>query len=301
MQKLRDDIISVAAIKYIILSMRPKQWTKNLVVFAALLFSLNLFSFRAVVLSFIAFFIFTLLVSGVYLLNDLLDVEEDKRHPKKSKRPIAAGLVSPSTAKLAFIVLISVSLIASFIINVDFFIIILVYFLIQIGYSVYLKHVVIIDVFSIASGFFLRVISGAIIISVPISSWLLICTFFISLFLALCKRRHEIVLLETTAGNHRKVLNDYNTLLLDQMIGVVTSSTLIAYTLYVLSDATISKFNTTRLIYTIPFVLYGIYRYLFLVYHKDEGGRPEMILLTDRPMLLNIFLYGLTVIFILYL
>ena len=227
--------------KYIIISMRPKQWTKNIVVFTALVFSLNLFNFRDVVLSFIAFFIFTLLLGGVYLLNDLLDIEEDKMHPKKSKRPIAAGQLTPSTAKVAFGVLISISIIASFIISVHFFIIALAYFFIQIGYSVFFKHFVIIDVFSIASGFFLRVMSGAIVILVPISSWLLICAFFISLFLALCKRRHEIVLLETTAVNHRKVLKDYNTLLLDQMIGVVTSSTLITYTLYTLAEETIGK------------------------------------------------------------
>lgn len=288
-------------LKYIIISMRPKQWTKNLVIFAALLFSQNLLTPDKVLLNFTAFIIFALLSGGVYLLNDLMDIEEDKRHPKKSKRPIASGLLAQPTAKIAICVTISISIMASFLINISFAITVFIYLIIQVAYSIFLKHIVIIDVFSIAAGFFLRVVSGALAISVPISSWLLVCTFFISLFLALCKRRHELILLEDKAFNHRKVLEDYNIYLLDQMIGVVTSSTLITYTLYTLSEETISKFNTKNLIYTIPFVLYGIYRYLYLVYHKEEGGYPEIHLLTDRPMLFNIFLYGLTIVFILYI
>lgn len=281
--------------------MRPKQWIKNVVIFAALLFSQNLFNPGMAFLSFIAFLIFSLLSGGVYLFNDLIDIDEDIRHPQKSKRPLAAGLLSPSIVKIAALSTISMSIIGSFLINANFSIIITSYFLIQLAYSLFLKHVVIIDVFSIAAGFFLRVIAGGVVISVPLSSWILVCTFFISLFLALCKRRHEIIILEENAFDHRKVLEDYSIKLLDQMIGVVTSSSLIAYTLYTLSEETINKFNTPNLIYTIPFVLYGIYRYLYLVYRKEEGGQPEIIFFTDRPMLLNIFLYGLAVVVILYL
>lgn len=281
--------------------MRPKQWIKNIVIFAALLFSQNLFNPGMVFLSFIAFLIFSLLSGGVYLFNDLIDIDEDIRHPQKSKRPLAAGLLKPSIVKITALTAISMSIIGSFLINAHFSIIIICYFLIQLVYSLFFKHVVIIDVFSIATGFFLRVIAGGAVISVPLSSWILVCTFFISLFLALCKRRHEIIILEENAFDHRKVLEDYSIKLLDQMIGVVTSSTLIAYTLYTLSEETINKFNTPNLVYTIPFVLYGIYRYLYLVYHKEEGGQPEIIFFTDRPMLLNIFLYGLAVVVILYI
>jgi len=174
------------------------------------------------------------------------------------------------------------------------------YLILQILYSFYLKHVVILDVFSVASGFVLRVVGGAEVIHVPISSWLLICTILLSLFLAMSKRRHELILLEDNAVHHRKILYEYSPYFLDQMISVVTSSTVIAYALYTMSEETVKKFHTDNLKFTIPFVIYGIFRYLYLIHQKNEGGNPEMVLLTDKPLIINILLYGLVVGFILY-
>jgi len=229
-----------------------------------------------------------------------VDIDQDRKHPVKSKRPIASGRIGTGAARITFVLVTVVALFSSFFINKLFAMTAVIYFVVQMGYSLRLKHVVIVDVFTIAAGFFLRVIAGAHAITVPVSSWLLVCTFFLSLFLALSKRRHEIVLLEAGSGAHRKVLEDYNTLLLDQMISVVTAGTVVAYSVYTLSEETITRFNTTNLIYTIPFVLFGIYRYLYIVYLKKEGGSPEIVLLSDRPLILNICFYIITVIVILY-
>jgi 4-hydroxybenzoate polyprenyltransferase len=251
-------------------------------------------------LSISAFAIFCLVSGSVYLLNDLLDIENDRKHPQKSLRPLASERLSPWVAKISFVVILTTSLIASFSINLDFAITVLGYFAVQIAYSAFLKHVVILDVFSIATGFFLRVVAGAKAIGVPISSWLLICTIFISLFLGLGKRRHELVLLGGDARNHRKVLNEYNITLLDQMVGVVTAGIVTSYSLYTLSHETIRKFHTENLWFTIPVVLYGVFRYLYLVYRKQEGGNPELTLLEDRPLLVSIILYLIVVGVILY-
>ncbi|MBI5810379.1 MAG: decaprenyl-phosphate phosphoribosyltransferase [Deltaproteobacteria bacterium] len=281
--------------------MRPKQWTKNLVLFAALLFSRNLFSVRLALLSMAAFVIFALLSGGVYIFNDLMDMEEDKLHPKKSMRPLSAGLLSPKTARAAFFLAAAAAIGASFFINTKFAIAALAYLSIQIAYCLFFKNAVILDVFSIASGFFLRVVAGGAAISVPISPWLMVCTFFLSLFLSLCKRRHEILLLPAKdAAGHRNVLREYNIALLDQMITVVTSGTVLTYAIYTIAEETVRKFHTPNLLYTIPFVLYGVYRYLYLVYHKKEGGSPEIVLLSDRPMIINIILYAGAVVAILY-
>jgi 4-hydroxybenzoate polyprenyltransferase len=280
--------------------MRPKQWSKNSFVFAALIFSQNFLNSRMLLTTMEAFVTFCLVSSGVYLINDLLDVEMDKAHPKKSLRPLASGSLSPHLARIAFVVVVAISLTCSFLINLTFGMIVLGYLAVQIAYSTILKKVVIADVFCIATGFFLRVMGGAEAIAVPISSWLLICTIFISLFLSLGKRRHEFALLGTEGGKHRKTLDDYNTALLDQMVSVVTAGTVISYSLYTLSQETVKKFGTENLWVTIPIVLYGIFRYLYLVYRRENGGNPELILFEDKHILASIVIYVIVVGTILY-
>jgi len=176
----------------------------------------------------------------------------------------------------------------------------LCYLILQLAYTFSLKHIIILDVFSIAAGFVLRVLAGAAVIDVPVSTWLLVCTMLLALFLSFCKRRHELANLELEAVNHRKSLNEYNSYLLDQMIAVVTASTLISYALYTMATETTQKFGTTDLKYTIPLVLFGIFRYLYLIHQKNEGGSPESVILKDKPMILNICIFVLMVTVILY-
>jgi 4-hydroxybenzoate polyprenyltransferase len=250
--------------------------------------------------TFLAFGIFCLLSGALYILNDLKDLEEDRLHPLKSKRPLAAGELKKRQAVVSFVLLSFISLILAEVVNQEFLWICLVYFVLQTAYSFALKHVVILDVFIVASGFFLRVIAGAVAIKVQISPWLLICTTLLALFLALSKRRHEIVLLNEEAVNHRPILKEYSPYLLDQMISVVTASTVIAYCLYTISGETIEKFGTNKLILTVPFVLYGIFRYLFLIHQRAGGGTPETLIIKDRPLLLDIFLWIVSAALIIY-
>lgn len=281
--------------------MRPHQWLKNLFVFAPIIFSQNIFNPPLLIKTITAFILFCMLSGSLYILNDLKDLEEDKLHPLKSKRPITSGRLKKSTAIFSFITLSVLALILSITLNIYFFLIALIYFLLQVAYSFWLKHVVILDVFVIASGFFIRVVAGGLATDISLSSWLLICTILLALFLSMSKRRHELVLLEENAKSHRPILKEYNPYLLDQMIAVVTASTLIAYCLYTISEETVSKFGTTRLIYTVPFVLYGIFRYLYLVHQKSEGGSPEILIIKDKPLLFDLFLWIVSAILILYL
>lgn len=281
-------------------SLRPKQWSKNFFVFAGVLFSQNLFNRPLLYKSILAFVIFCLLSGSAYLINDLVDLERDRMHPEKCKRPLASGQLKPFSAVLALVILIPVSLGISWYLSPLFLGISLGYFILQIAYSFFLKHLVILDVFSVASGFVLRVVAGAVVIGVSISSWLLLCTTLLALFLGLSKRRHELLILEQGAGEHRKVLGEYNFLLLDQMVAVVTASTLLSYSLYTVSSETVKKVGSENMIFTIPFVLYGIFRYLYLVYHKNSGGSPENLLITDKPLLIDIALWVISIIVILY-
>jgi len=282
-------------------SMRPKQWTKNLILFAALIFSQQFLYPLPLFKTMAAFFIFCVISGCVYIINDLFDLKQDKIHPIKCTRPLASGALTPSFAIIATVLLLLLSIVSALLAtNLMFTIILLLYFILQIAYSTLLKHIVILDVFSIAAGFVLRAIAGAEVIEVPFSTWLLFCTILLSLFLALSKRRHELILLEDDAIHHRKILFEYSPYLLDQMISVVTASTVITYTLYTVSEDTVSKFGTDRLKYTIPFVLYGIFRYLYLIHQKNEGGSPEKVMLNDFPLLVCIMLYGITVGLILY-
>jgi 4-hydroxybenzoate polyprenyltransferase len=285
----------------IIKSLRIQQWIKNFFVFAPLIFSQNVFNLPLLVKTAFAFILFCILSGAAYILNDIQDLEEDKLHPLKSKRPLASGRLEKTSAFFAFIFLALLGLAGAFLLNFYFFIALLVYFVLQIAYSGWLKHVVIIDVFLIATGYLIRVIAGGLAIEIQLSPWLFICTILIALFLALSKRRHELVLLDKNAEIHRPILKEYTPQLLDQMIAVVTASTVISYCLYTVSTETVAKFGTKNLLFTVPFVLYGIFRYLYLVHQKDEGGSPEALIIKDKPLLVDLFLWISTAMLILYI
>jgi 4-hydroxybenzoate polyprenyltransferase len=284
------------------LSLRPSQWTKNLIIFAALLFSerLLLLHLRSVAYSIAAFAIFCALSGVVYLVNDVMDRDADRRHPLKRHRPIAAGLVPVPTAMAFAALLGAASLGVAFALRPAFGIIGAVYVGLLALYSGPLKHIVIIDVLTIAVGFFLRAAAGAVVLGVTISHWLLIMTILLALFMALSKRRHELVLLADGATSHRPILQEYSPYLLDQMISVVTASTLVAYVIYTVSPDTVEKYGTSLLGLTIPFPLYGIFRYLYLVHQKEGGGSPSDMLVNDRPLLICVALWAAAVAFIIY-
>jgi len=287
-------------LRSILVSMRPSNWVKNLFLFAALIFAGRLLDFNAFLLTLAGFFLFSFGSSGIYLINDIADIEKDKLHPEKSQRPIPSGALSVNTAGVTAALLLLVALVGGFLINSLFGIVTAVYILVNIAYSFYLKHVVILDVMSIAISFVLRVVAGAEIIGVPSSEWLILCTLLLSLFLGFAKRRHELLILETKATGHRAVLEHYSPYFLDQMTAIVTASTVMSYAVYTISDETVRKFHTKDLIYTVPFVLYGIFRYLYLVHKKEEGGNPTKILLTDVPLILNVLAWVLVCAYIIY-
>jgi 4-hydroxybenzoate polyprenyltransferase len=284
----------------IIASMRPQQLIKNLFLFAALIFSGNLFNTRDLFLTVAGFALFSLVASGIYLFNDVIDLEHDRLHPEKSGRPLASGKLSIGRALGAGAVLSLAGATAGFFLNMWFGVILTAYILINILYSFSLKNMVILDVMTIAAGFVLRVLAGAVLIGVRTSEWLIICTVLLSLFLGFSKRRHELKFLEGGANTHRSVLQYYSPYFLDQMIGIVTATTVMSYALYTISEETVRKFNTRQLLYTVPFVLYGIFRYLYLVHKKEEGGNPARLMLTDMPLLVNIVLWIITASLIIY-
>jgi 4-hydroxybenzoate polyprenyltransferase len=284
----------------LLISLRPGQWTKNLFVFAGLLFGRRLLDPVSIAHAMTAFAVFCGLSGAVYLVNDVADRERDAHHPVKARRPIASGALSVTTAIVTAGVLAVVGLLVAYRLTPAFALVAASYLLLQLLYSGPLKHIVIIDVLAIAIGFVLRVVAGAVVIDVPASHWLLVCTILLALFLALSKRRHELVLLADGAGGHRRILQEYSPYLLDQMIGVVTASTLMAYIFYATSPETAEKFGTSLLGLTIPFPIYGIFRYLYLVHQKEGGGSPSEMLLNDRPLLLCVALWGLTVAAIVY-
>jgi 4-hydroxybenzoate polyprenyltransferase len=286
----------------LLLSLRPSQWTKNLIIFGALLFSerLLLLDPASVARALGAFAIFCALSSVVYLVNDVVDREADRLHPLKRHRPIAAGQVPVGVALALAAALGTVGLAAAFWLRPGFGLIGTMYLALLAAYSGPLKHIVIIDVLTIAIGFFLRAAAGAVVLGVTISHWLLIVTILLALFLALSKRRHELVLLADSATGHRRILREYSPYLLDQMISVVTASTLVTYAIYTVSPDTVEKFGTSLLGLTLPFPIYGIFRYLYLVHRKEGGGSPSDMLLTDRPLLTCVALWAATVAFIIY-
>jgi 4-hydroxybenzoate polyprenyltransferase len=285
---------------HLLLSLRPGQWTKNLVIFAGILFGKRLFDATAVGEAVSAFAVFCVLSGVVYLVNDIADRDSDRQHPLKASRPIASGALPVGAATIGAIVLGTAGLAAALAIGRGFAAVAAAYLVLQMLYSGPLKHIVIIDVLTIAIGFVLRAVAGAVAVHVEISNWLLVCTILLALFIALAKRRHEIVLLAGAATTHRPILGEYSPYLLDQMIGVVTASTLISYVFYTISPETQVKFGTHWLGLTIPFPLYGIFRYLYLVHQREGGGSPADLLLTDRPLLACVALWALAVALIIY-
>ena len=284
----------------LLLSLRPAQWSKNLLVFAGLLFGRRLLDGAAVLDAVSAFAVFCVLSGVVYLVNDIADRDSDRRHPLKAQRAIASGALPVPTAAGVALALGVGGLAAASAIGPRFAAAAAAYLALQLLYSFMLKHIVIIDVLTIAIGFVLRAVGGAVAVHVEIGHWLLVCTILLALFIALAKRRHEIVLLAGSAISHRPILGDYSPYLLDQMIGVVTASTLISYIFYTISPETQAKFGTAWLGLTIPFPLYGIFRYLYLVHQREGGGSPADLLLTDRPLLACVALWALTVALIIY-
>ena len=284
----------------LLISLRPEQWSKNLIVFAGALFGGQLTSAPAVAAAGGAFAIFCALSGAVYLFNDVADRAADQRHPLKRERPIASGELSPAFAVTVALILALTGVGAAFAIRPLLGAVAAAYFALLVVYSFVLKHLVIIDALTIAAGFVLRAAAGAVAVAVPISHWLLVCTTLLALFLSFSKRRHELTLLAEGAIDHRPILHEYSPYLLDQMIAVVTASTLVAYTLYATSAETAQRLGTTRLGLTIPFVLYGIFRYLYLVHQKKGGGSPTTLLVTDGPLLACVGLWSLAVAVILY-
>lgn len=284
----------------LLVSLRPDQWTKNLIVFAALIFAVQLFDPAALALATAAFLIFCALSGAVYLINDVSDRDADRQHPLKRLRPIASGEL-PAGVALAWGVGLSVTaLAAAFWLQPMFGAAAAAYVALFVLYSRALKHVVILDVMSIAIGFVLRAVAGGLVIGVPISDWLLVCTILLALFLGLAKRRHELTMLADGATGHRRILEEYDPYLLDQMIAIVAAATLVVYIIYCASPETTARFGTQWLVLTTPFPIYGIFRYLYLVHRKHGGGSPSDLLLRDRPLLSCVALWGLAVILIIY-
>jgi 4-hydroxybenzoate polyprenyltransferase len=282
----------------IIRAMRPLQWTKNGLVFAALLFDRSVFEQEPLLRCLAAAIIFCLVSSGIYLINDVRDAEQDRLHPKKRRRPIASGELSPGFATAVACVLLIAGFAAALWLRPAFGAVIGGYMALMVAYSYQLKQMVIIDVFAIAAGFVLRAVGGGLAIGVPISPWLYVCTMLLALFLGFGKRRNELSTLQAAAGQHRANLDSYSLQLLDQIIAVVSSATVMTYSLYTF-DAPAVPDNHAMLL-TIPFVVSAICRYMFLMYRKDQGGSPEVLLVTDRPLSLCLVGWAVSCLVIVY-
>ncbi len=284
----------------LIVSLRPDQWHKNLIVFAALIFAVKLLDPAALARATAAFLIFCAVSSVVYLINDVADREQDRLHPVKRLRPIAAGDLSPGAAMAIAAGLGASALAVAFWLRPTFGVAAAAYLALIVVYTTSLKHLVVLDVMAIAIGFVLRAVAGGLVIDVHVSNWLLVCTMLGALFLGLAKRRHEITLLAAGAKGHRKILEEYDPYLLDQMIGVVAAATMVAYIIYCASPETHAIFGTEWLVLTTPFPIYGLFRYLYLVHRKSGGGNPSDLLLSDRPLLACVLLWGVTAVLIIY-
>nr|WP_275445949.1 decaprenyl-phosphate phosphoribosyltransferase [Paenibacillus sp. ACRSA] len=271
--------------------LRPKQWTKNGLLFAALLFSFEEIRTETVLTTILGFILFSLVAGCVYILNDYVDRERDQQHPVKKFRPLASGQVNPTHALLFGALLLIGSVGTAFVVNSIFGVLCIVYFILNVSYSFVLKHLVILDMMTIAAGFVLRAIAGGVLIHVPFTPWFLICTLLLSLFLAIGKRRNELTLLEGNTGSHRKVLDNYSITLLDQFNTIVTTATIISYSLF-----TFTSDRTIHLMWTIPLVIYGMFRYLYLIHMKNQGGSPDRVLFEDKPILITVILYVISVI-----
>jgi 4-hydroxybenzoate polyprenyltransferase len=280
--------------------MRPRQWPKNVFVFVALFFDGQVINVTSLLNTILAFVLLCLMSSGVYLMNDLADIESDRRHPTKRFRPLPAGELQKGTAGAAAVFFALGSLTAGFALSTGFGLILLAYLVTQIAYTFWLKHVVLLDVSIVAAGFILRIAAGVTIIDVQrFSPWLYIFGGFLSLFLVVGKRRHELVLLGDEARHHRAILQEYNLELIDRMLGIITTGAVVSYSLYTFLSEGLPENHAMML--TIPFVLYGIFRYLYLIHVRNEGGAPEEIVLRDRPFQITILLYGLAAFIALYI
>ncbi len=283
--------------------MRPWQWTKNFVLFAGVVFSERFNELILIRRSFYGFIIFCLASGAIYILNDVFDRKRDIEHPGKKNRPITSGLIGHGSATAISIVLMVLLLAVSWLLGTQFFWILFSFIALNIAYSIFLREVVILDVISISFSFLLRAVAGVAVLrveapDVELSPWLLICTLFLSLFLAFCKRRNELSVLDGAEG-HRNALGEYTVLLLDQFVGLSATAALISYSIYTVWPETTSKFGTNNLVYTIPFVVFGIMRYLYLVYKRNEGGDPSGVLLMEKSILIDVFLWFLATMWIL--
>ncbi len=287
-------------IRALVRSLRPPQWAKNAFVLAPLVFGKVLDDAPSLFAAALAFAAFCAASSAVYLVNDVQDRESDRHHPLKRLRPVAAGTLPVPLALGTAAVLLAAATALGAPLGAGFLAVLAAYALLNLGYSAGLKNVVILDVMIVAVGFVLRVIAGGLAIAVPVSSWLLLCTIFLALFLAFSKRRHEIVLLAEDARGQRRVLDHYSPAFLDQMINVVTASSVVCYALYAVAPETQERFDSDWLVYTIPLVLFGIFRYLYLVYQKPHEKNPTEAILADPPFLVNLVLWALAVVWIVY-
>ena len=289
---------------HMLVSMRPRQWTKNFVLFAGIVFSRHLFEWDLLKRSSWAFCLFCVMSGAAYILNDVLDRKRDTGHPGKRKRPISSGLLAPRDALLMAGVLAAASLAAAASLGGEFFAVSAIFVALNCAYSTFLRQVVILDVITISFSFLLRAWAGVAVLhpilpELAISPWLLICTLFLSLFLAFCKRRNEIEHL-AQANEHRLALKDYSVRLLDQLVGLSATTALVSYSIYTVWPTTVEKFGTDNLVFTIPFVVFGIMRYLYIVYSRNEGGDPSGILITEKSIIIDVFLWFVATIFILW-
>jgi 4-hydroxybenzoate polyprenyltransferase len=288
---------------YVFTSMRPHQWTKNLVVFAGLVFSRNFQEQALLLRSAEAFVVFCLLSGVIYIINDIADIEKDRLHPTKKNRPLPAGLLAVPVAFTAAMALATLALFLAWRLGEGFLTVACVFCALNLLYSFLLKRIVLLDVVSISLSFVLRAIAGvealrAVDPSIAISPWLLICTLFLSLFLAFCKRRYELTTLENAVG-HRESLQDYSPILLDQLVGITAGGSVLTYAIYTIWPETVEKFGTSNLVYTVPLVLIGVMRYLYLVYNKQKGGSPSDLLLHEKFLLFDVSAWIVLVIAIL--
>lgn len=280
--------------------MRIYQWTKNLLVLAALVFAGQALVPEQLTRALLAFVAFCMASSGTYIFNDLIDVKQDRAHPTKRYRPLASGALAIPSAVMLMIVLLSAGVALAALLHWKFLLALLFYVALTVSYTLVWKHVLIVDVIVVAIGFVVRAVAGALVIDVVFSKWLVVCTLFLALFLALSKRRSEIVLLDQDARDHRRVLHHYSTQYLDSLIHLMAGGAIITYTIYTCSPEVVVNFGTDKLYVTLPFVLYGLFRYLYLVQHKTGGGDPSSTLLRDWPLGLTVLLWGLANLIIIY-
>ncbi|MFA5337279.1 MAG: decaprenyl-phosphate phosphoribosyltransferase [Candidatus Omnitrophota bacterium] len=286
--------------KYLIFSLRPKHWVKNLFIFFPLIFGKKLFFFADMINASMAFLIFSLASGVVYLVNDIIDIKNDRIHPTKRLRPIASGKVKLREAKILAFVVAVVSIVSSFYLNVNFGLVIISYFTLNFIYSKYLKKEVIIDVFCISIFFLLRILAGCVVAEIVMSHWIIIVIILLALFLGFNKRRQELRILEHKAALHRQVLARYDTYFIDQTIAVITPSLVVAYTLYTVDARTIKEFGSSHLLYSIPFVYYGIFRYLYLIHRLHVDGDPVRILFSDRKLRITLLLWVIVCVVVIY-